>query len=260
MKDIFDLRGLCAWVTGAGSGGLGHHHALTLAKHGANVVVSDLASRAEDLTQTEDELESEGVKGLALHVDVSSESDVRRAVDEIEKKFGGIDILVNNAGISVDGPALEMKVEGWNRVLDVNLTGVWLCARTACALMVRKNMKGKVINIASVYGIRADLEPSAPYYATKAAVINLTRALAIEWAPHGINVNAIAPGYFPSRMTRFVDEDPEIKRRFLSRIPLKRPGDPARDLAGALIYLASSASDYVTGQTIFVDGGWTAIS
>ena len=253
MKDIFDLRGLCAWVTGAGSGGLGHHHALTLAKHGANVVVSDLASRAEDLTQTEDELESEGVKGLALHVDVSSESDVQRAVDEIEKKFGGIDILVNNAGISVDGPALEMKVEGWNRVLDVNLTGVWLCARTACALMVRKNMKGKVINIASVYGIRADLEPSAPYYATKAAVINLTRALAIEWAPHGINVNAIAPGWVETDMTvPYLNE--ALEKELSRRIPLGSMAKPEQ-MAGGALYLASPLADYVTGHVLVIDGG-----
>jgi NAD(P)-dependent dehydrogenase (short-subunit alcohol dehydrogenase family) len=260
VQNIFDISGLCAWVTGASKGGLGHHHALTLARHGANVTISDLSSRAEDLAETKTQLEREGANVLALHVDVSNESDVRRAVNDIEKKFGRLDILVNNAGVSVDGPALEMGLEGWNHVLNVNLTGVWLCARTACALMIRKNIKGKIINIASVYGIRADLEPSAPYYSTKAAVINLTRALAIEWAPHGINVNAIAPGYFPSLMTRDVDESPDLKRRFLSRIPLKRPGDPAKDLAGALIYLASSASDYVTGQTIVVDGGWTATS
>ncbi len=260
MRDIFDINGLCAWVTGASVGGLGRHHALALAKHGANVAISDLSSRAEDLAETEKELVREGANVLALHTDVSNESDVRRAVNDIEKKFGRIDILVNNAGVSVDGPALEMGLEDWNHVVNVNLTGVWLCARTACALMVRKNIKGKIINIASIYGIRADLDPSAPYYATKAAVMNLTRALAIEWAPHGINVNAIGPGYFPSLMTRSVEENPEVKRRFLERIPLKRTGDPAKDLAGALIYLASNASDYVTGQTIFVDGGWTAIS
>jgi NAD(P)-dependent dehydrogenase (short-subunit alcohol dehydrogenase family) len=160
--------------------------------------------------------------------------------------------------MSIDKPALEMPLEDWNRVVDVNLTGVWLCSRTACRLMQMKNVRGKIINIASTYGRQADLEPSAPYYATKAAIINLTRALAVEWASHGINVNAIAPGYFPTRMTRIVDENPEIKRRFLSRIILKRAGDPTRDLAGALIFLASNASDYMTGQTIFVDGGWTA--
>lgn len=124
--------------------------------------------------------------------------------------------------------------------------------------MVRKTIKGRIVNIASVYGLQADVEPSAPYYAAKAAVINLTRALAVEWAPYGIRVNAIGPGYFfPTGMTRLQDE--AVKRRYLARIPLRRPGDPQKDLAGALVFLASGASDYVTGQTIFVDGGWRAI-
>jgi len=183
---------------------------------------------------------------------------VRNAVTVIEEKFGRIDILVNNAAISAEIPALEIRLEDWNRVIGVNLTGVWLCSRTACQSMVRKKVKGRIVNIASVYGLQADVEPSAPYYATKAAVINLTRALAVEWAPYGIRVNAIGPGYFfPTGMTRFQDE--EVKRRYLARIPLRRPGDPQKDLAGALIFLASSASDYVTGQTIFVDGGWRAV-
>ena len=260
MTNLFDLRGKIAWVTGASLGGLGYHHALTLAEEGVHLAVSDLPSRAIELDETERKLKKKNVKVLNLHTDVSKEDDVRNAVIEIERGLGEIDILINNAGVSVDAPALEMRLEDWNHVLDVNLTGVWLCARAVCESMVRKGIKGKIINIASIYGLRADLEPSAPYYATKAAVINLTRALAVEWAPHGVNVNAIAPGYFPSRMTKVVEENPQIKRRFLSRIPLRRAGDPARDLAGALIFLASSSSDYITGQTVFVDGGWTAIS
>lgn len=257
MTDLFDIKGKVAWVTGASYGGLGYYHALTLGDEGAHVVISDLSSRAGDLAETRNRLDGKNVKVLDLYTDVSDEDDVRNTVSTIEKEFGRIDILVNNAGVSADVPSLEMRLKDWNRVLNVNLTGLWLCSRTACRLMLEKNTKGKIINIASVYGRHADFEPSAPYYATKAAVINLTRALAIEWASFGINVNAIAPGYFPSHMTRFVDEDPEIRRRFLSRILLKRAGDPAKDLAGALIFLASNASDYVTGQTVFVDGGWT---
>lgn len=258
MEDIFDIRGKRAWVTGASPGGLGYFHALTLAKEGADVAVSDLASRAEDLVRTKSDLDQVGVNVLSLHVDVSREEDVVRAVGEIENRFGRIDILVNNAGTSIDKPAVEMPLADWNHVVNVNLTGAWLCARTVCRLMRKTNVNGKIINIASTYGRQADVEPSAPYFATKAAIINLTRALAVEWAPYGINVNAIAPGYFPTRMTRFVDENPEVKHRFLSRIILKRPGDPAKDLAGALVFLSSRASDYVTGQTIFVDGGWSA--
>jgi gluconate 5-dehydrogenase len=258
MVGLFDIRGKVAWVTGASSGGLGYYHAMTLAEAGADVVVSDLLSRAVDLNVTKTDLQKKNVNVLALHSDVSKEDDVRNVVSTIEKEFGRIDILVNNAAVSADAPSVEMQLIDWNRVLSVNLTGLWLCSRTTCRLMHKKNVKGKIINIASTYGRQADLEPSAPYFATKAAVINLTRALAVEWAGYDINVNAIAPGYFPTRMTRFVDENPEIKRRFMSRIILKRAGDPVKDLAGALIFLASNASDYVTGQTIFVDGGWTA--
>jgi NAD(P)-dependent dehydrogenase (short-subunit alcohol dehydrogenase family) len=258
MKGLFDIEGKVAWVTGASAGGLGYYHALTLGEAGANVVVSDLSSRATDLDETKNNLQRRGVKVLALHIDVSKEDEVRNAVSTIEKEFAGIDILVNNAAVSVEEPSLEMQLTDWDRVISVNLTGLWLCSRTACQLMVRKKIKGKIVQIASVSGLQADLEPSAPYYATKAAVINLTRALAVEWAQYGINVNAIAPGYFRTRMNRFVDENPELKHRFMSRIPLKRIGDSAKDLAGALIFLSSSASDYVTGHTIVVDGGWTA--
>jgi NAD(P)-dependent dehydrogenase (short-subunit alcohol dehydrogenase family) len=260
MKGLFDIEGKVAWVTGASAGGLGYYHALTLGEAGANVVVSDLSSRATDLDETKNNLQRRGVKVLALHIDVSKEDEVRNAVSTIEKEFAGIDILVNNAAVSVEEPSLEMQLTDWDRVISVNLTGLWLCSRTACQLMVRKKIKGKIVQIASTHGLQvgSDLEPSAPYYATKAAVINLTRALAVEWAPYGINVNAIAPGYFRTRMNRFVDENPELKRRFLSRIPLKRAGDSTKDLAGALIYLSSSASDYVTGHTLVVDGERTA--
>ncbi len=258
MTNLFDLRGKVAWITGASVGGLGYYHSQTLAEEGVHVAITDLSSRASDLAETESRLRNKNVKVLTLHADVSKEDDVRRAVADIERELGKIDILVNNAGVSIDASALEMRLEDWNHVLNVNLTGVWLCARTVCELMVRKRVRGKIVNIASIYGLRADMDASAAYYATKAAVINLTRALAVEWAPYGINVNAIAPGYFPTRMSEIVEEDVEVKRRFMARILLKRAGDPARDLAGALIFLASAASDYVTGQTIFVDGGWTA--
>jgi gluconate 5-dehydrogenase len=257
MVGLFDLERKVAWITGASYGGLGFYHALTLAKQGAHVVISDLLSRAEDLAQAEGRLKDQGAKAFALYADVSKEEDVREAVTSIEKEFGIVDIIVNNAAVSIDIPALEMRLEDWNRVISVTLTGAWLCSRTACKLMVRKRVKGKIVNIASVYSCQADFDPSAPYYAAKAGITNLTRALALEWASHGINVNAIAPGYFfPTGMTRSLNE--ETKQRYINRIPLRRAGDPTKDLAGALIFLSSSASDYVTGQTIFVDGGWTA--
>ena len=149
-----------------------------------------------------------------------------------------------------------MSLEEWKKVIDVNLTGVFLCARTAAREMIKKKY-GKIVNIASIYGAVGDIFPTAPYYASKGAVINLTRALAIEWASYKINVNAIAPGFFPSEMTETVFRDEKTLKYILSRTPLGRTGEPL-DLKAALTYLTSPASNYVTGQTLFVDGGWTA--
>jgi NAD(P)-dependent dehydrogenase (short-subunit alcohol dehydrogenase family) len=165
-------------------------------------------------------------------------------------------MLVNNAGTASISPSIDMSLEEWKKVIDVNLTGVFLCARTAAREMIKKNY-GKIVNIASIYGAVGDIFPTAPYYASKGAVINLTRALAIEWAPYKINVNAIAPGFFPSEMTETVFRDENTLKYILSRTPLGRTGEPL-DLKAALTYLASPASNYVTGQTLFVDGGWTA--
>ena len=262
MSNLFDLHGKVAWVTGASVGGLGYYQALALAEHGAHVALSDLSSRANDLAEAKSNLERKNLRAIALHTDVTNPDDVRDTVTNIDKEFGRIDILVNNAGVTVDVPALEMRLEDWNRVLNVNLTGVWLCSRATAEAMIKRRIKGKIINIASVGGLGVSaFLPSSPYYATKAAVINLTRALAVEWAPYGINVNAIGPGVFHSTgMTRQPKDamDDAWISTVISRTPLKRAGDPARDLAGTLVFLASQASDYVTGQTIVVDGGRTA--
>jgi gluconate 5-dehydrogenase len=178
---------------------------------------------------------------------------VKTAVD----RFGSLQIIVNNAGIGAVNPSADMRLEEWKKVIDVNLTGVFLCARTAAREMI-KNKYGKIVNIASIYGTVGDIFPTAPYYASKGAVINLTRALAIEWAAYKINVNSIAPGFFPSEMTASVFQDEKAMQHILSRTPLGRTGEPL-DLKAVLTYLSSPASNYVTGQTIFVDGGWTAL-
>ncbi len=164
---------------------------------------------------------------------------------------------MNNAGIASLSPSVEMTLEEWKKVIDVNLTGVFLCARTAAREMMKRKY-GKIVNIASIYGAVGDIFHAAPYYASKGAVINLTRAFAIEWAPYKINVNAIAPGFFPSEMTEQVFKDENAMKHILSRTSLGRTGQPL-DLKAALLYLASPASDYMTGQTIFIDGGWTAL-
>jgi gluconate 5-dehydrogenase len=251
----YNIRGQTAVVTGASSG-LGVSFAEALAECGANVVLA--ARRFERLERLALELTKKyNVKALPVKADVSQESDVSAMVKAAVDKFGSLEILVSNAGIASLSPSVDMSLEEWRKVIDVNLTGVFLCARTAAREMMRRNY-GKIVNIASIYGAVGDVFHAAPYYASKGAVINLTRAFAIEWAQYKINVNAIAPGFFPSEMTEQVFKDKEALKHILSRTPLGRTGEPS-DLKAVLLYLASPASNYVTGQTIFVDGGWTAL-
>lgn len=255
MELCFEIRGQTAIVTGASSG-LGVTFAETLAESGVNLVIA--ARRYEKLVKMAEDLSTKhGVKVVPVKTDVSQEDQVIEMVKKATENFASIEILVNNAGTASLSPSVEISLEDWEKVIDVNLTGVFLCARTVAQEMIRKKY-GKIVNIASIYGAVGDIFPTAPYYASKGAVINLTRALAIEWAPHKINVNSIAPGFFPSEMTEAVFRDDKAMKHILSRTPLGRTGQPI-DLKAALIYLASPASDYVTGQTIFVDGGWTAL-
>jgi len=255
MEMCFDIKGQTAVVTGASSG-LGVVFAESLAEHGTNLVIA--ARRFDRLVKVADELAGRfGVKVVPVKTDVSQEEQVIQMVNTAVEEFGSLEILVNNAGVASLSPSVDMSVDEWKHVLDINLTGVFLCARTAAREMVKKNY-GKIVNIASIYGAVGDIFPTAPYYASKGAVINLTRALAIEWAPYHVNVNAIAPGFFPSEMTAPIYRDEETMKYILSRTPLGRTGEPL-DLKAALTYLVSPASNYVTGQTLFVDGGWTAL-
>lgn len=251
----FGIEGQTAIVTGASSG-LGVTFTEALAEAGANVVIC--ARRLEKLkTVAEQVIEKTGVTVFPVEVDVTVEERVEAMVKKAIDEFGSLEIIVNNAGISAMNPSVDMPVKEWRKVIDVNLTGVFLCARTAAREMIKKDY-GKIINIASIYGAVGDRFHAAPYYASKAAVINLTRAFAIEWAEHKVNVNAIAPGFFPSEMTEEIFEDKELRSLIVSRTALGRTGKPF-DLKGALIYLASPASNYMTGQTMFIDGGWTAL-
>lgn len=255
MDLCFDIKGQTAIVTGASSG-LGVTFAESLAEIGINVVIA--ARRYEKLVKVAEELSNKyDVRVIPVKTDVSQEEQVINMVKTAIENFGSLEILVNNAGIASLSPSIDMSLEDWKKVIDVNLTGVFLCARTAAREMIKRKY-GKIVNIASIYGAVGDIFPTAPYYASKGAVINLTRALAIEWAPYKINVNAIAPGFFPSEMTKPVFQDEKSLKYILSRTALGRTGEPL-DLKAALIYLASPASDYLTGQTIFVDGGWTAL-
>jgi len=255
MDLCFGIAGQTAIVTGASSG-LGITFAESLAEIGINVVIA--ARRYERLVKVAEDISSRyNVRVIPVKADVSEEEQVVNMVKTAIEKFGSLEILVNNAGIASLSPSVDMSLEEWKKVIDVNLTGVFLCARTAAREMIKKKY-GKIVNIASIYGAVGDIYPTAPYYASKGAVINLTRALAIEWAPHKINVNAIAPGFFPSEMTTSLFQDEKALKYILSRTALGRTGEPL-DLKAALIYLASPASEYLTGQTIFVDGGWTAL-
>jgi NAD(P)-dependent dehydrogenase (short-subunit alcohol dehydrogenase family) len=251
----FKIKGHTAIVTGASSG-LGVSFAEALADEGANLVIA--ARRYDKLVKIAEELaRKHNVKVIPVKTDVSSEDEVVNMVRTAVEQFGSLEIMVNNAGIASLSPSADMTLEEWKKVIDVNLTGVFLCARTAAREMIKRKY-GKIVNIASIYGAVGDIFHAAPYYASKGAVINLTRGFAIEWAPYRINVNAIAPGFFPSEMTEQVFKDENAMKHILSRTPLGRTGEPL-DLKAALLYLASPASNYVTGQTIFVDGGWTAL-
>ncbi len=255
MDLCFGIQGKTAIVTGASSG-IGITFAETLAEAGANVVI--IARRYEKLKEVADRLSKEtGSSVFPIKTDVTEEAQVVEMAEKTVEKFGSLDIIVNNAGISALDPSIDMPLAEWKKVIDVNLTGVFLTARTAARRMIEQK-SGKIVNIASIYGAVGDKFQAAPYYASKAAVINLTRAFAIEWAPYGINVNGIAPGFFPSEMTEDIFKDEETRQLLASRTALGRTGRPA-DLKGALLFLVSPAADYITGETIFVDGGWTAL-
>jgi gluconate 5-dehydrogenase len=199
-----------------------------------------------------------GRDALAITADVTREDDVERMIAQAIERFGRLDILVNNAGIGGSVPPEDMPLADWQRVLDVNLTGVFLGSQAAARAMIASGQGGHIINITSILGAGAsEPVPAAAYSATKGAVINLTRDLAVHWASKGILVNAIGPAYFPTEMTREFLAIPEIDAEIMRRTPLGRTGR-LEELKGAIVFLASDASSYVTGQTLFVDGGWTA--
>jgi NAD(P)-dependent dehydrogenase (short-subunit alcohol dehydrogenase family) len=253
VRDLFNLAGRVAIVTG-GSIGLGRQIAEGLAEMGANLVLC--ARRKERCQQTAEELQQLGVKTLALGSDVKNPADVQAAVDAAFSKFGRIDILVNNAGISWGAPVEEMRLEDWNKVIETNLTGTFLCAQAVGRVMIKQG-RGKIINIASVAGL-GGAPPALPaigYHASKGGVISFTKDLACKWAMHNIQVNAIAPGWFPTHMSNKVLE--HNREFFLSQIPLRRFGNE-HDLKGAAVFLASDASDYITGHVLVVDGGQSA--
>jgi 2-deoxy-D-gluconate 3-dehydrogenase len=252
-QDLFDLTGRAALVTGA-SRGIGFSTALALAEAGAHVAVC--SRRKNSLRSIVKEVEKLGQKGIAIQADVSDRTQVQSMVSRAVRALGRIDILVNSAGTILRKPALEWTGTEWNHVLDVNLKGTFLCCQEVAKRMIERKETGKIINIASL--LSAIGVPNIIAYAgSKGGVASLTRSLAVEWAKYRINVNAIGPGYIRTELTKPLQENRKHSAYIVSRIPLKRWGE-ADDLKGTVVFLASRASDYVTGQIIWVDGGWTA--
>lgn len=250
MQNLFNLSGKVVIITGA-SRGLGQAIALGLAEAGAKVVVTCQHPPKETVAQ----IKNKGRTALGLKVDVTKKKQVQTMVQKVLKKFKRIDILINNAGILKTSPAELMSDQDWDKVIEVNLKGQFLCAREVGKQMI-KQKAGKIINIASIAGQQAFAQ-AASYDASKAGVILLTKDLALEWGKHNILVNAICPGVFATAMTKNFLKDKNFLKMIKARVPLARYAEP-KELVGTVIYLSSDASSYTTGHALVVDGGWTA--
>jgi NAD(P)-dependent dehydrogenase (short-subunit alcohol dehydrogenase family) len=251
MKDseLFDLTDKVAIVTGGGSG-IGRRIAVAFAEYGARLIIADIDEKAA--WRVVSEIRSTGREAIACCVDVTQPGEVREMVDMAVRSHARIDILFNNAGISIRGPAESFSFEDWDRVIAVNLTGMFICAQTVGKVMI-KQQGGKIINTASVSS-KLGHPGNLAYAAAKHGVVGMTRVMAVEWAKHGVSVNCIGPGVLKTPLTMKALESPEKYRDLVSKVPMGRLGEP-EDLIGAVIFLASQASNYVTGQTIYIEGG-----
>jgi gluconate 5-dehydrogenase len=254
MKDIFKLDGKIAIVTG-GAGGIGEALALGLAVHGATVVVSSRNQDAIDTAAKKITAET-GKAAYAIAADVTDEASIGSLVDQVMKKFGRIDILVNAMGLNLKRDAFEYPMEDWDKLFAVNVKGT-MAACKAVGKVMREQKGGAIVNLSSVRGIRGYTGGNTGYCATKGAVELITKALALEWAPHGIRVNALGPALVITPGTRHIAADPKLAAKYAAAVPMGRIGMP-EDMVGAVIYLVSNAASFVTGQTIYVDGGLTA--
>ncbi len=254
LLDRFSLAGQVGIVTGGGQG-LGKVFCRAFAEVGASVVVAEINARTGPVTA--DEIRAQGRRALYVQCDVRDRASVQAMVERTLAEFGRIDFLMNNAGITKWGEAEKVSEADWREVIDVNLNGLFTCCQAVAAPMIEQG-RGAIVNVASMSGLIANRpQPQASYNASKAAVIHLTRSLAVEWAPHNIRVNALAPGYMDTPMARPFFDDPQYGGLWIDAIPMKRPGKP-EELAPAAVYLVSEASSYVTGTTVVIDGGYTA--
>lgn len=254
MKNYFSVSGKIALVTGASSG-LGRQFAICLAEQGANVAI--VARRVEKLNEVKKEVESYGVKCVAIPCDVTHTDQIKNAVDIIYKEFGRIDILINNAAAGFSTAAIDTTDELWQNVMNTNVNGVFYFAREVGKIMLKQKY-GKIINVGSFHcQVTMNGVPRSGYSTSKGAINMMTKALAAEWAKDGITVNTLGPGYFNSEMSEKVADD-KYEKSIRDNCPMGRRGHPG-ELNGAMLYLASDASSYVTGQLLLVDGGWTIV-
>jgi gluconate 5-dehydrogenase len=246
---LFDLTGKVAIVTGA-SRGLGQTFARALARAGADLVIT--SRTLESLNAFRTEVESLGRRAVALELDVRNEASIRRMVSDAAKAYPRVDILVNNAGCNVRKRAVDVTWDDWNLILDTNLRGTFFVAQAVAKEMIPHG-RGRIINIGSVTSVMG-YAGLGPYGASRGGIRQLTMSLADDWGPHGITVNCLAPGWFKTEQNKVMYEDPEWVAYLTDRIPMRRPGKMS-DLEGPVVFLASDASEYVTGQTLLVDGG-----
>lgn len=248
---MMELTGKTAIVTGS-TKGIGNGIAHTLAKQGANIVVVSRHQKECDAVAAE--LKEYGVKTLACSADLTQQTQINNLIQKTMNTFGMIDILINNAGSAITKKAEDLTEGDWDRVLDLDLKAVFFCAQAAGKIMIEQKY-GKIINVASMFGLVADKQ-ILPYCVAKGGVVQMTRALALEWARHNIQVNALCPGYVITPMNEEDLKDERIANHILKKVPARRYAN-IEDIVGASVYLASNASDYMTGQTLTVDGGWT---
>ncbi len=251
FKDWFSLEGKVALVTGAGRG-LGQSMAIGLAQAGADIIC--LGRDLEKLEETSEEIRRLGKRALSFVADVGLSEQVKRSVSKALEVFERIDILVNNAAMMLGKASERTPEEEWNNLIRTNLTGTFLCSQTVGSHMIEKG-GGKIINVGSIFGLTGTTHCLA-YACSKAAVHQLTKSLAVEWAKYGITVNAIVPGYFDTEMPAEILANPNFKKSILDRMPLRRIGRP-EEIKPLVVYLASHASDFMTGQMVCMDGGYS---
>ena len=252
--DLFKLKNRTAIITGSANG-IGRIAAIALGKAGANIAITDIDfPSAKEL---EKELSLEGIKCKSYLMDAAKENNIKETFSKIDKDLGDVDILVNNAGAAPRSASEDMTTENFENIIKLNLTGSFICAKTAAKRML-KNKKGCIINIASIMGVTGGgPAPNAPYHASKGGIVNLTRSLANEWGPKGIRVNAIGPTYTKTRLIKNLNESKEKIDYIIERTPLRRLAE-VTEMAGGILYLASDASSMVTGHTLMIDGGWSS--